>query len=101
MPGVLQVEALAQLGGVLCLQMGEATASGAEPKVNFLFASVNGVKWKQPVVPGDSLVMEMELETYREKLGLVKMKGSGYVNGVMVVDVKEFGFFILSDDKAA
>lgn len=106
MPGVLQVEALAQLGGLLCLQLGgngggKAEESGAAspplvtpPVVNFLFASVNGVRWKKPVVPGDSLVMEMGLDSYREKLGIVKMSGAAYVNGQQVVDVKEFMFAI-------
>ena len=49
MPGVMQIEALAQLAGVVCLQM-----EGAEPGAVFFFAGVNGVKWKRPVVPGDT-----------------------------------------------
>jgi len=47
MPGVLQVEALAQLAGIVCLRM-EGTQEGSI----FLFAGVDGVKWKRPVVPG-------------------------------------------------
>eukprot|EP00978_Attheya_sp_CCMP212_P038168 scaffold186460_cov28-Attheya_sp.AAC.1 len=46
MPGVLQVEALAQLAGIVCLQM-----EGASPGAVFFFAGVDGVKWKKPVIP--------------------------------------------------
>jgi len=56
MPGVLQVEAMAQVGGMVCLQ--EPVTDG---KGDFFFAGVNNVKWRRPVVPGDTLVMEMEL----------------------------------------
>eukprot|EP00545_Synedropsis_sp_CCMP1620_P012393 CAMPEP_0119004432 /NCGR_PEP_ID=MMETSP1176-20130426/1136_1 /TAXON_ID=265551 /ORGANISM="Synedropsis recta cf, Strain CCMP1620" /LENGTH=170 /DNA_ID=CAMNT_0006956131 /DNA_START=74 /DNA_END=586 /DNA_ORIENTATION=- len=56
MPGVMQVEALAQLAGIICLQM-----EGAEPGSVFFFAGVDGVKWKKPVIPGDVLVMEVEI----------------------------------------
>jgi len=45
MPGVLQVEALAQLAGVVCLK-----SDGASEGSIFLFAGVDGVKWKKPVV---------------------------------------------------
>eukprot|EP01068_Selenidium_serpulae_P010411 Selendium_serpulae@DN5459_c0_g1_i1.p1 len=103
MPGVLQVEALAQLGGLLCLQIGKAPlpsvnrggGGGGQSDVSFLFASVNGVKWKKPVVPGDTLVMEMTLDSFREKLGIAKMSGRAFVDGVMAVDVKEFTFAIV------
>jgi 3-hydroxyacyl-[acyl-carrier-protein] dehydratase len=54
MPGVMQIEALAQLSGIICLQM-----EGAAPGAIFFFAGVDGVKWKKPVVPGDTLVMEV------------------------------------------
>jgi 3-hydroxyacyl-[acyl-carrier-protein] dehydratase len=61
MPGVLQVEALAQLAGVVCLQM-----EGAEPGAVFFFAGVDGVKWKKPVVPGDTLIMEVTIEKWNK-----------------------------------
>jgi 3-hydroxyacyl-[acyl-carrier-protein] dehydratase len=61
MPGVLQVEALAQLAGVVCLQM-----EGAEPGAVFFFAGVDGVKWKKPVVPGDTLIMEVSIEKWNK-----------------------------------
>ena len=81
MPGVLQVEAMAQVGGMVCLQ--EPVTDG---KGDFFFAGVNNVKWRRPVVPGDTLVMEMELTAFKAKFGLVKMKGVCYVDGKKVVE---------------
>jgi 3-hydroxyacyl-[acyl-carrier-protein] dehydratase len=63
MPGVLQVEALAQLAGIVCLNM-----PGAEPGSIFFFAGADKIKWKRPVVPGDTLVMEVEIKTFRAKM---------------------------------
>jgi 3-hydroxyacyl-[acyl-carrier-protein] dehydratase len=87
MPGVLQVEALAQLAGIVALQM-----EGAEPGAVFFFAGVDGVKWKKPVVPGDTLVMEVEIKKWNKKFGLAKAEGKAYVDGEMVVEVKEMTF---------
>jgi len=81
MPGVLQVEAMAQVGGMVCLQ--EPVTDG---KGDFFFAGVNNVKWRRPVVPGDTLVMEMELTAFKPRFGLVKMKGVCYVDGNKVVE---------------
>jgi len=81
MPGVLQVEAMAQVGGMVCLQ--EPVTDG---KGDFFFAGVNNVKWRRPVVPGDTLVMEMELTAFKPRFGLVKMKGQCYVDGQKVVE---------------
>ena len=81
MPGVLQVEAMAQVGGLVALQ--EPITDG---KGDFFFAGVNNVKWRRPVVPGDTLVMEMELTAFKAKFGLVKMKGVAYVDGQKVVE---------------
>ena len=81
MPGVLQVEAMAQVGGIVALQ--EPITDG---KGDFFFAGVNNVKWRRPVVPGDTLVMEMELTAFKARFGLVKMKGVCYVDGQKVVE---------------
>ncbi|CAJ1330051.1 unnamed protein product, partial [Effrenium voratum] len=80
MPGVLQVEALAQLAGVVCMQPGDQV----------LFAGIDGVKFRKPVVPGDTLVMEVEVLKFREKVGIAKITGAGYVDGKKVIQVKEF-----------
>jgi 3-hydroxyacyl-[acyl-carrier-protein] dehydratase len=87
MPGVMQVEALAQLAGIVCLQM-----EGAAPGAVFFFAGVDGVKWKKPVVPGDTLVMEVEINKWNAKFGLAKATGRSYVNGEMVVEVGSMTF---------
>mmetsp|Transcript_14270 Transcript_14270/g.26197 ORF Transcript_14270/g.26197 Transcript_14270/m.26197 type:complete len:246 (-) Transcript_14270:70-807(-) len=87
MPGVLMVEAMAQLGGIVCLQ--EPVTDG---KGEFFFAGIDGVKFRRPVVPGDTLVMEMELTKFRPKFGIAKMTGKAYVDGQLAVDVKEFTF---------
>lgn len=87
MPGVLQVEALAQLAGIVCLQM-----EGAEPGAVFFFAGVDGVKWKRPVVPGDTLVMEIEINKWRAKMGIAKATGKAYVDGQLAVEVSGMTF---------
>ena len=50
MPGVLQVEALAQIAGLFLLN------SYPDMKSEFLFGGINGVRWRKPVVPGNSLI---------------------------------------------
>jgi len=87
MPGVMQVEALAQLAGIICLQM-----DGASPGSVFFFAGVNGVKWKKPVIPGDVLVMEVEVTKWKAKFGIAKATGRAYVDGELAVEVKEMTF---------
>jgi 3-hydroxyacyl-[acyl-carrier-protein] dehydratase len=57
MPGVLQVEAMAQVGGLIALQAPISEAGGG--KGDFFFAGVDNVKWRRPVVPGDTLTMEV------------------------------------------
>jgi len=81
MPGVLQIEAMAQVGGIIALQ--EPITDG---KGDFFFAGVNNVKWRRPVVPGDTLVMEMELTKFKPRFGIVVMKGTSYIDGKKVVE---------------
>eukprot|EP00581_Thalassiosira_minuscula_P015733 CAMPEP_0183713318 /NCGR_PEP_ID=MMETSP0737-20130205/8195_1 /TAXON_ID=385413 /ORGANISM="Thalassiosira miniscula, Strain CCMP1093" /LENGTH=210 /DNA_ID=CAMNT_0025942085 /DNA_START=31 /DNA_END=663 /DNA_ORIENTATION=- len=87
MPGVLQVEAMAQLAGIICLQM-----EGAEPGAVFFFAGVDGVKWKKPVVPGDTLVMEVEIKKWNKRFGIATATGRAYVDGEMAVELDEMKF---------
>uniref|UniRef100_A0A7S2XX69 3-hydroxyacyl-[acyl-carrier-protein] dehydratase n=1 Tax=Fibrocapsa japonica TaxID=94617 RepID=A0A7S2XX69_9STRA len=90
MPGVLMVEAMAQLGGVLCLS--QPLNDPNEGSGIFFFGGVDGVRWKRPVVPGDVLVMEMELKKWNAKFGIAKLTGKAYVEGKIAVDVSEFTF---------
>ena len=55
MPGVLIVESMAQVGGVIVTQMPDL------PKGLFVFAGINNVKFRRPVVPGDQLVITLSL----------------------------------------
>jgi UDP-3-O-[3-hydroxymyristoyl] N-acetylglucosamine deacetylase/3-hydroxyacyl-[acyl-carrier-protein] dehydratase len=82
MPGVLIVEAMAQVGGVIML--GEPENRG---KIAY-FMSVDQVKWRNPVRPGDSLRMEVEVLKKRSKFG--QCSGKAYVGDQLVceADVK-------------
>ena len=68
MPGVLQLEAMAQVAGILMLKQAENFGKLA------YFMSAESVKWRKPVRPGDTLVIEVELIKSRGKIG--KAKGS-------------------------
>ena len=77
MPGVLIVESMAQVGGVIVTQMPDL------PKGLFVFAGINNVKFRRPVVPGDQLVITCELLSIkRQRFG--KVKGEAHVDGKLV-----------------
>lgn len=63
MPGVLQLEAIAQVAGILMLKQAENAGKIA------YFMSAESVKWRRPVRPGDSLTIEVELTKWRGKIG--------------------------------
>ena len=78
MPGVLMVEAMAQVGGVILTQMPEV------PKDTFFaFAGIDEVRFRRLVVPGDQLIMTVELLKFRRKLA--KLKGCATVDGQIAV----------------
>ena len=76
MPGVLQFEAIAQVAGILMLKQAENMGKLA------YFMSAESVKWRKPVRPGDTLVIEVELTKSRGKIG--KARGVCSVNGEVV-----------------
>ena len=77
MPGVLQIEALAQASIFLLNdQMPEGSLA--------FLAGVEGVRFKKPVVPGDQLILESQLEFFRRNLG--KVKTQALVDGVVVTE---------------
>jgi UDP-3-O-[3-hydroxymyristoyl] N-acetylglucosamine deacetylase/3-hydroxyacyl-[acyl-carrier-protein] dehydratase len=80
MPGVLQVEAMAQVGSILLLRL-----PGNAGKIGY-FMSADAVKFRKPVVPGDTLFIEVEL-TQRKKL-VVKAKGRCLVNNEVVSEAE-------------
>jgi 3-hydroxyacyl-[acyl-carrier-protein] dehydratase len=73
MPGVLIVEALAQTAGIA------AAVPGAENSSLGLFASIDGMKFKRQVLPGD--VLKLEAEILMNKMGVVKAKVRATVEG--------------------
>lgn len=93
MPGVLMVEAMAQTGGIVMLQQPMTDGKG-----EFFFAGLDNVKWRRPVVPGDVLVMEMVLKSYKARFGISKMTGRAYVDGQLAVE-GEFTFAMVKDKK--
>lgn len=77
MPGVLIVEAIAQMGGIALLSMDEMKG-----KLAFL-GRIKNARFKEKVVPGDSLVLEATLGDVRESIGIGS--GKAYVNGKLAV----------------
>jgi UDP-3-O-[3-hydroxymyristoyl] N-acetylglucosamine deacetylase/3-hydroxyacyl-[acyl-carrier-protein] dehydratase len=67
MPGVLQLEAMAQVAGILLLK----SAVEAANQVAY-FMSAEDVKWRKPVLPGDVLIIDVELTKIRGKIGKAK-----------------------------
>ena len=80
MPGVLQLEAMAQVAGVLLLKLIAAANQVA------YFMSAEDVKWRKPVFPGDVLVVEVELTKARGKIG--KGRGVCKVGGEIVSEAE-------------
>ena len=72
-PGVLQMEALAQTGGILAIN-----SMGAEEEWDTYFLKMDNVKFKSKVVPGDTIILKMELMSPIRR-GIVQMKGTTYV----------------------
>lgn len=80
MPGVLQIEAMAQVGGILVLN----TVPDPENYWTY-FLGVEGFKWRKMVIPGDTLVIQCELLAPIRR-GIAKMKGSAYVGSSLVCE---------------
>ena len=79
MPGVLIIEAMAQAGGLLLMDM----VTDRENKVVY-FMSLDNVKWRKPVIPGDQLVFEVEMVQFRRNV--CKLRGVGKVAGKVVAE---------------
>ncbi len=79
MPGVLQVEALAQTGGILCIN------SMGEGDFDTYFLKIDNCKFKQKVVPGDTMILKLELSEPIRR-GICIMHGSVYVGNKLVTE---------------
>ncbi|XP_047981418.1 3-hydroxyacyl-[acyl-carrier-protein] dehydratase FabZ-like isoform X2 [Salvia hispanica] len=82
MPGVLMIEAMAQVGGLIMLQPEEGGWSGS----SFFFAGIDKVRFRKPVIAGDTLVMRMNLVKLQKRFGIAKLEGKAYVGGEVVCE---------------
>ena len=89
MPGVLIVEAMAQTGGIAALNLKENLGKLA------YFLSINKARFRKPVVPGDTLRMEVEL--VKAKMGIVQCRGVAKVDGEVVAEAEMMFAFVKPD----
>jgi len=82
MPGVLIVEAMAQVGGVLLMRSLDARA---EKKVIY-FTGIDRARFRRPVVPGDQIRFEVEILQHRRQM--CRLKGTAYVDGKLVAEAE-------------
>ena len=87
MPGVLQVEAMAQAGAVLALNV--LADPGEKPLVFFM--GIDKVKFRKPVVPGD--VMRLEVKPLRKGGAIWKLEGRALVDGQVVSEAEFLATF--------
>lgn len=81
-PGVLQIEAMAQVGGIFALDKVE------EPHLySTYFMKIDNVRFKAKIIPGDTIVFELKLLSPIRR-GLVQMAGKAYVNGKLVAEAE-------------
>lgn len=79
MPGVLQIEAIAQAACLAYLRPGD-------PKFDFFIASINEARFRKPVLPGDTLTIHAEL--VRDRGSIIMIKGRAEVDGQLVVETE-------------
>lgn len=81
MPGVLMLEAMAQTSGLLLYHLEEAVRDKL-----LLFMSMNNVKFRNPVIPGDQIVMEVTMT--RKRFNTYTYQGTSYVDGKVVAEAE-------------
>src|SRR3982750_3433109 len=79
MPGVLQIEALAQTGGLLCI------TSMPEGQYDTYFLKIDNCKFKHKVVPGDTMVLKMELLNPIRR-GICEMRGTVFIGNKVATE---------------
>ena len=82
MPGVLIIEAMAQVGGVLAFHSSPKEWAGSL----VYFMGIDKVRFRRPVVPGDQL--RLKLTTIRQKQKVFKMRGEAYVDDTLVAEAE-------------
>jgi len=83
MPGVLIIESMAQVGGMLLMDL---VPEEQRKQTVVYFMSLDNVKFRRPVVPGDQLRQELEMVQFRGKT--CKMSGKAYVDGHLVCEAE-------------
>ena len=89
MPGVLQIEAMAQTAGALVI----SGMQDMEKKAGVYFMSIDGVKFRKPVKPGDQLIMRVEKIKERGKVFV--FKGQSEVDGKVVSEAEFTAMIVL------
>ncbi|MGW8312759.1 MAG: 3-hydroxyacyl-ACP dehydratase FabZ [Desulfuromonadales bacterium] len=87
MPGVLILEAMAQVGGVYAVLAGDVD----ENRVPY-FVGIDQAKFRKPVLPGD--ILHLELELLRVKRGIYLFTGKALVNGQLVAEAELKATFV-------
>jgi 3-hydroxyacyl-[acyl-carrier-protein] dehydratase len=85
MPGVLIVEAMAQSGGLYAFIKGE----NSDKFTQVYFVSIDKAKFMKPVLPGDQLIMKINIGRTSPKM--IQMKGQAFVDDVLVAEAKIIG----------
>lgn len=80
MPGVLIIEAMAQVGGVLAFKSG-----GGKDKLVY-FIGIDKAKFRKPVLPGDQI--RFEVEVLQQRINVWKLKGNAFVEGKLVCEAE-------------
>ncbi len=93
MPGVLQVEAMAQAGGILAL----STVPDPENYLTF-FMKIDNVKFKQQVIPGDTLIFDLKLITPIRR-GICHMAAKAYANNKLVSEAELMAQIVKTKNK--
>lgn len=92
MPGVLIIESMAQVGGVMVMTMPEIYGQGK----GILLAGLDDVRFRRPVVPGDTLISEVELLWMRREVG--RVRAVARVDGEVVAEA-EMTFAVLNPER--
>jgi beta-hydroxyacyl-ACP dehydratase FabZ len=85
MPGVLLLEAMAQTGGVLAMRSAEAEGMDIKTKVIY-FMTIDKVKFRKPVLPGDQIRFELDLVKSRSNIR--GFKAQAFVDGAVVAEAE-------------
>ncbi len=86
MPGVLIIEAMAQVAGIFGLEASGLKAGNADSDTKIFFMSIDKARFRKPVRPGDTLVMTMTLLNHRRNIW--KFSGRAEVDGILVCEAE-------------